>query len=120
MPRSMKNFSASTFVALAGVAYATASHSPFEINTPSIPIECVPTLITWEGGLAPYALVIQVPDANGTPVQIFSGLRGHDFTWSTNLTAGTAFGLSLIDNKRDVAQSAPATVFPGTSSSCLN
>ena len=32
---------------------------------------------------------IQEPDANGTPVQIYSGITENSFSWSTNITSGT-------------------------------
>ncbi|KIP05835.1 hypothetical protein PHLGIDRAFT_19585 [Phlebiopsis gigantea 11061_1 CR5-6] len=109
-----------SLVSVVALASFVAAQS-FTVNTPNTPIECVPTQITWTtGGTAPFTLVIQEPDANGTPVQIYSGINTNSFSWSTNITSGTSIGITVRDNSGVNAQSAPVTIAAGTSDSCLS
>ncbi|KAI0749306.1 hypothetical protein C8Q80DRAFT_1161231 [Daedaleopsis nitida] len=121
----MKSLSAS--IITAALLVVGVSAQDFTINTPNPPTQCVPTQFHWTGGTCELFLYSEntqnispggVPGA--TAFQQYTGLTGTSFTWSTNLTAGTSFGLTLTDANGQVAQSAPVSVQSGPDSSCLN
>ena len=69
----------------------------------------------------PYFLAISPGGQPGVkPLQEYAGLTGTSFTWSTNVSAGTSFQLSLTDSTGQTVQSAPVTIQAGPDSSCLN
>lgn len=107
-----------TFVAI--TLFVSCALAQFSINTPSNVVECEPTLLTWSGGTGPYTLSI-VPGAspNGAAIENLGQQNTTSVTWVCNIAQGTSIGLALRDSTGAIAQSAPFTVNPG-SSSCLN
>lgn len=112
----MKNAFVTLFTLAASAGFAAAQ---FMVNTPTTPIECVPTLIQWQNGQSPFTLLIQEPDANGTPVQVYTGITGQSFSWPTNITSGTSIGITVRDATGQSAQSAPVIIQAGGSDSCI-
>jgi len=111
----MKTTFASLALFVAGVL------AQFTINTPANVVECQPTLITWSGGVAPYFLSI-LPGGSPTAAALedLGQMNTTSVTWTCNIQAGVSLGLTLRDSSGAVAQSAPFTVNPGSSTSCLN
>ncbi|KAI0365400.1 hypothetical protein BV20DRAFT_973247 [Pilatotrama ljubarskyi] len=105
------------FTAAATAAYAFAA-DPLIINTPSNAVQCEPTKITWEGGVAPYNLFIT--DVTTSIVQeAFPDLAGHSFTWNTNFPAGHLINLDIFDSSAQEATSGLFTIQDSPDSSCL-
>ncbi|KAI0356778.1 hypothetical protein OH77DRAFT_1422988 [Trametes cingulata] len=106
-----------SLTAAATVAYAFAADT-LVINTPVDAVQCEPTLITWEGGVAPYSLFIT--DVTNSVVQEgFPDLDGHSFTWNTNFPAGHLIELDIFDSSAQTATSGLFTIQNGPDSSCL-
>ncbi|KAI6108891.1 hypothetical protein EDD16DRAFT_1711696 [Pisolithus croceorrhizus] len=126
----------STFAVVVLFVAGALAQSSFTINTPSNVVECQPTLITWTGGSPPYYLVrrailflgrgstMRVPsrlrDPTGTAIESLGQQNSTSVTWVCNIASGTSLGLTLRDNTGATVQSAPFTVNPGSSTSCLN
>jgi hypothetical protein len=93
----------------------------FTINTPANVVECQPTLLAWSGGTAPYFLSI-LPGAtpNGVALENLGQQNGTSVTWTCNIPSGTSIGLTLRDSSGLLAQSAPFTVNPGSTTTCTN
>lgn len=101
-----------TSVIALGLAASTAL-AQLTVNTPLNVIECVPVIITWTGGVAPYILSIKPGDAPNGPTNLvtFPPLYGNSVTWLANiLTEATDFGLSMIDGAGTLAQSGRFTI----------
>ncbi|EIW52083.1 uncharacterized protein TRAVEDRAFT_61417 [Trametes versicolor FP-101664 SS1] len=106
---------AKTLTLAATAAALTASvfaQTPLTINTPAIARQCEHTLITWEGGSGLFFLVVL---ENGSPIQEFGGLPAgtQSFDWQTNVKKGTNVTLSISDEQRDTAESAPFIIRHG-------
>ncbi|KIM62692.1 hypothetical protein SCLCIDRAFT_9019 [Scleroderma citrinum Foug A] len=103
------------------VLFVAGALAQFTINTPGNVVQCEPTLISWSGGTGPYFLSI-LPGASptGSALENLGQQNSTSVTWTCNFPSGSSLGLTLRDSTGAVAQSAPFTVNPGTSSSCLN
>ncbi|KAH7884733.1 hypothetical protein F5I97DRAFT_1891566 [Phlebopus sp. FC_14] len=108
-----------TFASLA--LFVAGALAQFTINTPSNVVECEPTLLSWSGGTAPYFLsILPGSSPSAAALENLGQQNGTSVTWTCNIQAGTSLGLTLRDSTGAVAQSAPFTVNPGSSTSCLN
>ncbi|KAH9900051.1 uncharacterized protein BXZ73DRAFT_111632 [Epithele typhae] len=103
-------FTLSTLPILA--AMAAAASARFIINTPAQAPQCSDTLVTWEGGVAPYDLMYVLR----TFQRAFFNLTGHSFVWEVDLNAGSVVTLVLEDATGAETQSAPVTISPSTPS----
>ncbi|KAI6165809.1 hypothetical protein EDD17DRAFT_1553388 [Pisolithus thermaeus] len=111
----------STFAVVVLFVAGALAQSTFTINTPSNVVECEPTLITWTGGTPPYYLsILPGADPTGTAIESLGQQNSTSVTWVCNIASGTSLGLTLRDNTGATVQSAPFTVNPGSSTSCLN
>ncbi|KAM5546311.1 hypothetical protein V8D89_000437 [Ganoderma adspersum] len=70
-------------------------YGPVVINVPSF-TECIPTNITWTGGVAPYSVFINVRDSSENLRQFVSINTPH-FVWSPDVPAKTLVSLQVID-----------------------
>ncbi|KAL4074910.1 hypothetical protein V8B97DRAFT_1647819 [Scleroderma yunnanense] len=59
-------------------------------------------------------------DPTGTAIENLGQQNSTSLTWVCNIASGTSLGLTLRDSTGLVAQTAPFTVNPGSSTSCLN
>ncbi|KIJ14338.1 hypothetical protein PAXINDRAFT_12987 [Paxillus involutus ATCC 200175] len=128
-----------TFASIA--LFVAGALAQFTINTPANVVECQPTLISWSGGVSPFFLVceticvlLSAPDVYAAPLCIIlpggsptaaalenlGQQNGTSVTWTCNIQAGVSLGLTLRDSTGATAQSAPFTVNPGSSITCLN
>ncbi|KAH7926305.1 hypothetical protein BV22DRAFT_1033021 [Leucogyrophana mollusca] len=101
--------------------FAAVAQSVLVINTPAIVLECEPTLLTWSGGKSPYFLTVNPGgDPSSPALECLGEQTGTSYTWTVNIASGTSVGLELRDSTGDVAYSAPFTIQPGTSTTCIN
>jgi hypothetical protein len=109
-------------ISIASVAlFVAGALAQFTINTPSNVVECQPSLISWSGGTAPYYLsVLPGASPNGAAIESFPATNSTSLTWTVNIASGTSIGLTLRDTNGDVAQTAPFSINPGSSDTCLN
>ncbi|KIM84845.1 hypothetical protein PILCRDRAFT_87227 [Piloderma croceum F 1598] len=99
---------------------AVAFGQSLTINTPSNPVECQPTQLTWTGGSPPYFLsIFPGGEPTGTALEDLGQQNATQFTWIADLAAGTSCGFSLKDSTGLLAQSGTVTIQAGTSTSCL-
>ncbi|KAH8104257.1 hypothetical protein DFH11DRAFT_163642 [Phellopilus nigrolimitatus] len=91
------------------------------INTPTNVVQCEPALLTWQGGVSPYFLVV-LPggELSATPLEDLGEKEGTSLSWLVNIAAGTSVGLKLSDSTGAVAQSAPFTIQSSSDASCLH
>ncbi|KAJ6460755.1 hypothetical protein C8R47DRAFT_1327628 [Mycena vitilis] len=113
----------SAFAPLLVVAsFAGVALSQLTIITPSAPVECQPTLITWSGGTPPYFLTcvtfVNDADDQATILVNFGTLSNNSLTWTINQPAGTNCQLFIKDSTGAPQNSAPFSVSAG-STSCL-
>lgn len=108
-----------TFASIA--LFVAGALAQFTINTPANVVECQPTLISWSGGVSPFFLSI-LPGGSPTAAALenLGQQNGTSVTWTCNIQAGVSLGLTLRDSTGATAQSAPFTVNPGSSITCLN
>ncbi|KAF9238491.1 hypothetical protein BU15DRAFT_75186 [Melanogaster broomeanus] len=103
--------------------FVAGALAQFTINTPANVVECQPTLLSWSGGVSPYYLrqvILPGASPNGAALEDLGEMNTTSVTWTCNIAAGTSLGLTLRDSSGTVAQSAPFTVNPGSSITCLN
>ncbi|KAG2066652.1 hypothetical protein BDR04DRAFT_1106311 [Suillus decipiens] len=103
--------------------FVAGALAQFTINTPVNVVECQPTLLTWSGGISPYYLtVVHLPGAtpNGVALENLGQQNGTSVTWICNIASGQSIGLTLRDSSGSIAQTAPFTVNPGSSTSCTD
>ncbi|KAF8136593.1 hypothetical protein EV363DRAFT_743879 [Boletus edulis] len=74
-------------------------------------------LVRWKGPLHP--LVVPGTDPTLSPLESLGEYTANETTWVVNLASGTYIVLTLKDALGDLAQTAPVTVEPGTST-CLS
>ncbi|KDQ59239.1 hypothetical protein JAAARDRAFT_206173 [Jaapia argillacea MUCL 33604] len=111
-------FLSTTFAVASLVAGALAQ---LTINTPASVVECEPVLLSWTSGTPPYYLsILPGGQPSAAPLYQFPQQTGTSVTWVVNIASGTSIGLTLRDSTGTTAQSAPFTIIPGTSTSCLN
>ncbi|KAA1467516.1 hypothetical protein DENSPDRAFT_832592 [Dentipellis sp. KUC8613] len=114
----------SMFTSLVATALfvAGALAQTFTVNTPSNAVVCQPLQISWSGGSGPFFLsVLPGADPTGAALEDFGQVNSSPFTWqAVNFPQGTSLGLTLRDSQGNTVQSAPFTVNPGSSTSCLN
>ncbi|KAL1948201.1 hypothetical protein VTO73DRAFT_12276 [Trametes versicolor] len=114
-----------TLVAVLALTACAWASGPFVIDTPANAAQCVPTLIVWSGGEAPFFLVrFLLPELvrcgfltrrlglNRT-IEDFANLSGQSFTWGTNVAAGESVSALIVDATGSIAQSAPFSIQPG-------
>jgi hypothetical protein len=108
-----------TFASLA--LFVAGALAQLTINTPANVVECQPILLSWSGGVSPYFLSI-LPGGSPTAAALedLGEMNTTSVTWTCNIQAGVSLGLTLRDSSGTVAQSAPFTVNPGSSTTCLN
>ncbi|PAV16072.1 hypothetical protein PNOK_0769200 [Pyrrhoderma noxium] len=100
------------------------------INTPASPVQCLPLLLSWTGGTAPYFLIgfmyrlsiltdvsILLPSAS--PLVDLGEQQGTSVTWIVNIAAGQQVGLQIRDSTGLVQNSAPFTIQNSSDSSCV-
>jgi hypothetical protein len=109
---------AKSFVALAVAATAVLGQ---QINTPASLTTCVPTLLSWTGGQAPYFLsIIPGGQASAASLKDFDQQSDNQETWNVDLPAGTSITVKLTDSTGNTVYSSPVTIGAGSSTSCLN
>ncbi|RPD60546.1 hypothetical protein L226DRAFT_570040 [Lentinus tigrinus ALCF2SS1-7] len=117
--------------AMAVSAHAAATITSLVINTPADATQCVPTVFTFSGGVAPFTLLFSpLPGSlqrsqavhsileDGNVIESFSGLTGPSFVWSTNVPGGQSISVEIADASA-TAFTAPFVVLPSDDSSCL-
>ncbi|EJT48395.1 hypothetical protein A1Q1_02678 [Trichosporon asahii var. asahii CBS 2479] len=104
---------------LAALAGAVAAQSGLKINTPPALTLCEPSLITWEGGEAPYIVSVIPGGQQSAPAlkYLSQGTNDHQMTWNIDIEAGTQVTLKVLDKTGLAAFSAPVS---GTDRSCLS
>ncbi|KAI0771288.1 hypothetical protein BD413DRAFT_552637 [Trametes elegans] len=109
-------------VIAATLAASTMAQGVFVIDTPAVARQCIPTAITWRGGVGEDAHFQKLRDSLTLPItsygetlQSFPNIREgvNTFLWQTNVRAGTEIGLKLVDADGVIAQSSPFTVQDG-------
>ncbi|KAJ6609471.1 hypothetical protein B0H10DRAFT_476176 [Mycena sp. CBHHK59/15] len=95
---------------LFGVFCAVSVNGQLEFNTPIVAATCLPVLITWNNGTAPYNVRI----ATNVPLETFA--------WaSVNFPAGTSLWLEITDSVAgSLAKSPNFVVQPSSDQSCLS
>ncbi|KAI0356777.1 hypothetical protein OH77DRAFT_1422982 [Trametes cingulata] len=107
------------FIAAALVT-STLAQYPLVINTPVGPVvQCVPTEIIWEGGVAPFFLNITDHGPETVESEIFFDLLGQSFIWATDFPARTVVQFSISDGVGETAFSGPVLIRESDDSSCL-
>ncbi|KAH8118063.1 hypothetical protein DFH11DRAFT_1541308 [Phellopilus nigrolimitatus] len=83
-------------------------------------VQCLPQLLTWSGGTAPYFLsVLPGGQPSAAALVTFPETNSTSTTWNVNVASGTSIGLTLRDSTGATAQSAPVTVQSSSDSSCV-
>ncbi|KAI0816832.1 hypothetical protein BC628DRAFT_1342519 [Trametes gibbosa] len=101
-------FSAASVVA--GLAATAVAQDTFTMNTPDSATQCETTVVTWNGGVAPFNLSI-VFDRTA---EHFNGLTERTFSWNTDILANNVVFFEGIDATDHVAQSSLILVQPST------
>lgn len=111
-----------TLSALACLALAQAQNPDQPvINTPSSVVQCLPSLLTFNGGTPPYTITaIPAGQVGAAPVADLGTQAGTDYTWNVTLAAGTAITLQIRDSRGVINYSQAVTIQPNSDSSCLN
>ncbi|KAH9823555.1 secreted protein [Melampsora americana] len=79
---------------IAGVASQTVM-----VNTPTSAVQCLPVLLSWSGGQAPYFLsLIPAGQTTSNPLQDLGQQTGTSFTWKVNLPPKTAVNVQIRDS----------------------
>ncbi|KAF7335291.1 hypothetical protein MSAN_02339800 [Mycena sanguinolenta] len=119
---AMRSAVAVPFAVLASSVGVALAQTALEIFTPpQPPVQCQPTLITWQGGTPPY--IVSVLDNTvdpTTPVISFSGLTNTSITWVDTPPAGDIVLFTIKDSTGLAQNSATMTVGTGGSDSCLS
>ncbi|KAG8983007.1 hypothetical protein FRB94_008186 [Tulasnella sp. JGI-2019a] len=91
------------------------------VNTPVSVVQCLPVLLNWNGGIAPYYVTVLPGGQPGAaPLEsLSSGTSGTSLTWNVDIAAGTEVTIGVRDSTGSVAYSALVTIQSGSSSSCL-
>ncbi|WAR62422.1 hypothetical protein PtB15_15B6 [Puccinia triticina] len=91
------------------------------INTPMSVVQCLPTQLTFGGGVPPYTLsALPAGQPGATPLAELGSQSGTSFTWVTNLPGGTATTLQIRDSKGVINYTQAITVQASSDSKCLN
>ncbi|KAJ6508034.1 hypothetical protein C8R47DRAFT_966399 [Mycena vitilis] len=112
-----------TFLTLALFAASSlnAVAADFSVATPTNVTQCKPVQFTWEATKGPYNLIIvKSAEPCGAVMQELGDHPNPSMTWTTNLTAGVDYTLSVEDANGDEGWSEAMTVLAGTDTSCLN
>ncbi|KAJ7265422.1 hypothetical protein B0H12DRAFT_1100696 [Mycena haematopus] len=115
----MRSF-ASLLVLASSVGVAVAQTALEIFTPPQPPVQCQPTLITWQGGVPPY--IVSVIDNSvdpTTPIVTFTGLTNTSITWVDTAPPGDILLFTIKDSTGAPQNSSPMTVPPGGSNSCL-
>ncbi|KAK0204773.1 hypothetical protein DFS33DRAFT_1273809 [Desarmillaria ectypa] len=111
-------FSLSAVFALVGSALAQGD---LTINTPSGLTQCLPALLSWNGGTGPYFLTVTSgTDPNGNSLANLGEQSGNSLTWTVTFPQGTALVFNIRDQTGAVKQTAPVTVQTGGSTDCVS
>ncbi|KAI0356776.1 hypothetical protein OH77DRAFT_1588693 [Trametes cingulata] len=105
------------YIVIASLAASSFAVAPLVINTPAEVVQCQPTEITWEGGVAPYDLVIT--DVSLAESETTFALIGHSFRWPTDLPGRTLVDFAISDGSGQTATSALVLIQESADSSCL-
>ncbi|KAI0657784.1 hypothetical protein C8Q70DRAFT_1055551 [Cubamyces menziesii] len=100
------------FTVAVALASSIAAY-PLVINTPAEAQQCVPTLVTWEGGVPSYQLKYAVI-SGGHLIGLFLDIDATQFLWPTNVTAGTTVALQIVDSIGQAAQTGSFVIQPGS------
>ncbi|OJT04607.1 hypothetical protein TRAPUB_4672 [Trametes pubescens] len=103
-----------TLTAVLTLSMFAFAAGPFVLNTPYVFGILVPEpLLTILFRL--YSLDRILDGRTGEDIKQFAGLSGQpeSFTWSTNIAAGTEVTLSILDEERDTAETAPFIIRHG-------
>ncbi|KAI0330397.1 hypothetical protein GY45DRAFT_1370799 [Cubamyces sp. BRFM 1775] len=114
------------FTVAVALAASVAAY-PLVINTPAEAEQCVPTLVTWEGGVPSYQLYLTMPKllaekhsllhsviSGGHLIGLFLDIDATQFLWPVNVTAGTTVALQIVDSIGEAAQTASFVIQPGS------
>ncbi|KIJ62814.1 hypothetical protein HYDPIDRAFT_176263 [Hydnomerulius pinastri MD-312] len=104
-----------TFASLA--LFVAGALAQLTINTPGNVVECQPTLLSWSGGTGD---ILPGSTPTAAALENLGQQNSTSVTWTCNIAAGVSIGLTLRDSTGTVAQSAPFTINPGSSITCLN
>ncbi|PIL28591.1 hypothetical protein GSI_08632 [Ganoderma sinense ZZ0214-1] len=107
------------------VAFASAQN-PLVINTPVDVVQCQVTILTWEGGVAPFSLKTLVTYAirsirteDQETIFTASNLQGTSFGWDASVPAGTVVGFDVKDATGALAQSAFVAIQSSSDNTCF-
>ncbi|KAG8983001.1 hypothetical protein FRB93_007702 [Tulasnella sp. JGI-2019a] len=103
-------------------AFASLVLAQLTVNTPADVVQCQPILLIWSGGTAPYYVTVLPSQqlVSAAPLEsLSSGTSGTSLIWNVDIAAGTLVTIVLKDATGTEAYSAPITIQPGSSSSCL-
>ncbi|KIK63126.1 hypothetical protein GYMLUDRAFT_41445 [Collybiopsis luxurians FD-317 M1] len=90
------------------------------INTPSSLTVCQPTLLSWSDGTAPYYLsIIPGGETSSSALKTFDTTNSTSYTWTVDISAGTAITVELKDSTGTIAYSDEVTIQSGTDDSCV-
>ncbi|KIP07621.1 hypothetical protein PHLGIDRAFT_35334 [Phlebiopsis gigantea 11061_1 CR5-6] len=104
---------------LSALAIRGVKADDFSIATPQF-TQCQDVHVTWEGGKAPYNLLIVPNDDPCEKTLVDLGdHQGQSITWNVGLPAGTQLLLSLADATDEEAWSHTITVGASNDTSCL-
>ncbi|KAH9846717.1 hypothetical protein C2E23DRAFT_863826 [Lenzites betulinus] len=106
----------STASVLAMFAATAFAQDTLTINTPANATQCETTVVTWNGGVAPFNLSI-VFDRTA---EHFNGLTERTFSWNTDILANNIVFFFVIDATSHTAQSSLIPVQPSTDFSCIH
>ncbi|KAI0771285.1 hypothetical protein BD413DRAFT_613368 [Trametes elegans] len=102
------------FVLAAAALSLVNAADPLVVNLPKNSVSNTPTLITWEGGVAPYNLrCVGITDSatNNKPItDSYPKLTGTSFVWNTSVPADTVAVAAVTDATGDIAYSGPFLV----------
>ncbi|KAJ6576193.1 hypothetical protein B0H10DRAFT_2103358 [Mycena sp. CBHHK59/15] len=104
-----------------GVFCAVSVNGQLEFNTPIVAATCLPVLITWNNGTAPYNVSV-FHEPSSTPQRIATNVPLESFAWaSVNFPAGTSLWLEITDSVAgSLAKSPNFVVQPSSDQSCLS
>ncbi|KAL7411398.1 hypothetical protein BDY24DRAFT_396659 [Mrakia frigida] len=101
---------ATLFTALVAAA-AVSAQSAITVNTPSAPVFCQPTLLSWSGGSPPYFVNMNVGGSISEVLEvILDSSTATSYTWITDIPAGTSITLAVKDSTGLANYAAQVTV----------
>ncbi|CAD6570891.1 MAG: hypothetical protein CYPHOPRED_004199 [Cyphobasidiales sp. Tagirdzhanova-0007] len=110
-----------TLASLGTISVALAQQTLF-INTPVSLVQCLPSIISFGGGVAPYYLsVLPAGAIAAVPIEYLTVAPTEtNHTWFVDLPAGTNITMAIRDSVGALNYASPIAVQTSGNSTCLN